>query len=37
MSISMYTMTVDTFVPMLESLSDVLDKGTTRPTQHPAW
>ena len=27
MKISVYTMTVDTFVPMLRALSDILDKG----------
>jgi hypothetical protein len=27
MKISMYTMTIDTFVPMLRSMSEILDKG----------
>ena len=27
MKISMYTMAIDTFVPMLRSLSELLDKG----------
>ena len=29
MKISMHTMAVDSFVPMLESLSAILDKGVT--------
>jgi hypothetical protein len=32
MKISMHTMVVDSFVPMLESLSAVLDKGAAHTT-----
>ncbi len=34
MTISMHTMSVDSFVPMLESLAEVLDKGAAHASRH---